>query len=109
MRLINEQTFSVSRPPVPPGGTYSGGGFTPGSSTTKKVRGSVHALTGKDVKQLEPGDKISHGLIFLSWDLMKVNDIVTVDDELFEVRPVKNRARHNVLNHYRCIMMKKDT
>ncbi len=107
MRLINEKTFSVSRPPLS-GGSYSGGVHVPGSSTNVKIKGSIHALTGKDVNQLAPGDKISHGLILLSRDLMKVNDIITVDGEPFEVRPVKNRTRHNVLNHYRSIIMKVD-
>jgi hypothetical protein len=107
MRLINEQTFSVSRPPAS-GGSYSGGVHIPGSSTTVKIRGAVQPLPGKDLKQLEPGDRLSHGLVLLSRDLMKINDVVNVDGELFEVQQVKNRTRQTSLKHYRCLMMKKD-
>ena len=108
MRLINEKTFSVSRPPSS-NGSYSGGVHIPGSSITIKIRGSVQPLPGKDLKQLEPGDRLSHGLVLLSRNMMKINDVVNVDGELFEVQQVKDRTRHTSLKHYRCLMMKQDT
>lgn len=98
----------MSRPPAS-GGSYSGGDHVPGSSTTVKIRGAVQPLPGKDLKQLEPGDRLSHGLVLLSRNLIKINDVVNVDGDLFEVQQVKNRTRQTSLTHYRCLMMKKDT
>jgi hypothetical protein len=110
MRLINEQIFSVSRPPngeTP--GNYVDGVLVPGTSTNVRIKGAVQPLPGKDVKQLAPGDRLSHGLVLLSRTLVKVNDIVTIDGEPFQVQQVKDRTRQTSLKHYRCLMMKVDT
>ena len=106
MSLKNKATYNVQRKAE---GSYTNGVFNEGASSIFTVKGNCQPVSGDDILQIPEGDRKRQLLKIYTEDELMVNDIVTVDGKEFEAHPVENWARQERLNHYKTILILKDT
>ena len=106
MSLINKVTYAVKRTAE---GSYTNGVHNSGSVTNLTIKGNCQPVSGDDIIQLSEGDRKKQLLKIYTEEELKVNDVVTVDGKPYEAHPAKNYTRQNRLNHYKTILILKDT
>ncbi len=110
MSLFKSKTLTVNRPS---GGARVNGRWVPGSTSSFTIKTSVQPANGKDLEALEEGQRTSEILkIYPSTELKTIDqhisqeaDIVVNDGKNYTVVHVGENT-NDIINHYKCLIMR---
>ena len=106
MSLRNKVTYAVTRKAT---GSYPNGVYAEGPTTNFNITGNCQPVSGDEILQIAEGDRKKQILKLYSSTELRKNDVVTVDNKPFEANPVEDWTRQGRLQHYKIILILKDT